>query len=100
MSGLGLEEINADNLATGLGATGTGPDLEANLNLDIQLPQHTFDPQHQAQRPQASLRADDHPVGPPMPSVATDAISEQDIGDCSDDAHFEEGSEISVDLVN
>lgn len=100
MSGLGFEEIDLDTLATGPGATGTSPDLEANLTIGMQRPQRTYDPQHQAQRPQASSRAYSQPVGPPVPSIAADALSEQDVGVRSDGAQIEEGSEISVGLVN
>ena len=96
----GLGEIDSDTLAAGPGTTGTGPDLEANLTIGIQLPQRTYNPQHHAQNPQASPRAYDQLVGPPVPSVADDAISEQDIGIRSDSDQIEEGSEISVGLVD
>ena len=100
VDGLGLEGIISDTLATGSGAPGTEPDLEASLTLGVQLPQRSYDPQHQAQRPQASPRAYDQPVGAPVPAVAADAIPEQDVGVRSDGAQDEEGSEISVGLVN
>ena len=100
VSGLGLAEINSDTLATGAEAAGTEPDLEANLTIGMQRPQRAYDPQHQAQRPQGSPRAHDEPEGPPMPSVAADTIPEQDVGVRSDGAEIEEGSEISVGLVD
>lgn len=100
VNGLGLGDIGLDTLAMEPGATGTGPDLEANLTIGMQLPQRNDDPQHQAQTPQASPRAYDEHEGPLVPSVAADAIPEQDVGVRSDGAEIEEGSEISVGLVN
>ena len=100
LSGLGLEEIELDTLATGPGATGTEPDLEANLTIGMQRPQRTCDPQHQLQRPQTSSRAYNQPIGPPVPSIAADTISEQDVGVRSDGAQIEEGSKIAVGLAD
>ena len=100
LSGLGLGEIDSNTLALGPGATDAGPDLEANLTIGMQLPQRSYNPHRQAQRSQASPRADDQPAGPPVPPVAADAILEQDVGVRSDGAQIEEGSEISVGLVN
>ncbi|CAD6584147.1 MAG: hypothetical protein ASARMPRED_001612 [Alectoria sarmentosa] len=100
VSGLALEEIVSDNLPAAPGAAGTGPDLEANLTLDVQLPQRGYDPQHHRQRSQASPRAYIQPVETPEPSVAAIAIPEQDVGVRNVSGRAEEESEVFVGLVD
>ncbi|CAF9935924.1 hypothetical protein IMSHALPRED_010394 [Imshaugia aleurites] len=76
------------------------PDLETNLTLNVHLPQRNYDPLRYAQTSQASPRAYDQPVGTQVSSVAATAVPEQDVGVRNDGAQIEEGSEVSVDLVN
>lgn len=99
-SGLALEDIISDTLPAALGAAGSGPDLEANLTLDVQRPQRCYDPQHHIQRSQASPRAHDQPVETPESSVAAIAIPEQDVGVRNGSGRAEEESEVSVGLVD
>lgn len=82
------------------GSAGTDPDLEANLTVNVQRLQRSYDPQGHEQRFQASPRASDQPVRSPESSVAANAIPEQDVGIRNDDAQVEEGCKISVGLVD
>ena len=102
MSGLGLEELNSDILPTEPGAADTDPDpdLEANLTLSVQRPQRSYDPQGHVQRSQASPGAHGQPVATPETSVAADATPEQDVGVRNYGGLVQEGSEVSVGLVD
>ncbi|CAD6584289.1 MAG: hypothetical protein ASARMPREDX12_001577 [Alectoria sarmentosa] len=99
-SGLALADIISDTLPAAPGAAGSGPDLEANLTLDVQRPQRGFNPQHHIQRSQASPRAYDQPAETPESSVAAIAIPEQDVGVRNVSDGVEEESEVSIGLVD
>lgn len=81
------------------GAAGTGPNVEANLTLDIRPPQPSYDPQNHAERSQANARAQMQGMEVSGSPTAAHAMQEQDVGVRNSDHHIEEGTDISVDLT-
>ena len=54
VSGLALEELNSDILPAQPGTAAPDPDLEANLTLNVQRPQRSYDPHGPLQRAEAN----------------------------------------------
>ena len=102
--GIDLGEIISDPLVTVPDAVGTGPDLEANLTLEIRPPQPSYDP-HASQSHAESSRASAPAHGPGMevpdgpPPIGARAMQEEDVAVCNNDHHIEEGVDIAVGLT-
>ena len=80
-------------------AVGTGPDLEANLTLDIPSPQPSYNPRNQAERFRVNTQAQSRSTQVSEPSAAAQTMSEQDVGVRKNDSHTEEGMHPAVGLT-
>lgn len=77
----------------------TDPDLEANLTLEVCLPQPSYDPQDHAERSWAHVGAQDQSVEVDGVYTAVDAMPELDVGIRNDDPHIEEGVDYTIGLA-
>ena len=78
------------------GAVDIGPDLEANLTLDVRRPQPTHDPQNHTERSWAYSPTQRRSAEVLGQSAAVQTIAEQDVGLQNDDRHIEEDMDITI----
>ena len=78
------------------GAVDIGPDLEANLTLDVRRPQPTYDPQNHTERIWANSPTQRRSAEVSGQSAAVQTVAEQDVGPRSDDSHIEEDMDITI----
>ena len=97
--GIDLADIASNTPVMAPEAVGTGPDLDANLTLDIPSPQPSYDPRNQAERFRVDTQAQRRSTRASEPSAAAQTISEQDVGVRKNDSHTEEGMHPAVSLT-
>ena len=78
------------------GAVDIGPDLEANLALDVHRPQPTYDPQNHTERSWANSPTQSRSAEVSGQSAAVQTVAEQDVGLRNDDRHTEEDMDITI----
>lgn len=78
------------------GAADLGPDLEANLTLDVRRPEPTYDPQNHTARSWANSPAQRRNAEVSGQPAIVQTVAEQDVGLRSDDGHIEEDMDIAI----
>ena len=72
------------------GAAGAGPDLEADLTLEVHPPQPMYDPQNHTEMSWTNVRAQYQSTGVSGQYAAAQMMPEQDIGLRNGDHHIED----------
>ena len=104
--GIGLENIISDTPLPLPGTGGTGPDLEANLALELRTPPPSYDRRGRVEGSRFNTRAQDESTEVSASSNTSYTVPEQDVGVPNGDHHTEEEEEeeeeemaIAVDLT-
>ena len=78
------------------GAVDIGPDLEANITLDVRRPQPTYDPHNHTERSWANPPTRHQGAEVSGQSAAVQTVTEQDVSPYNDDSHIEEDMNITI----
>ena len=88
--GIGLENIISDTSLTFPGTGGTGPDLDANLALEVRTPPPSYDRHGRAEGSRFNTRAQDESAEVSASFTTNHTVPEQDVGVHNGDPHTEE----------
>lgn len=72
------------------GSVGTGPDLDANLALEVRIPPPSYDRHGRAESSRSNIRAQDESAEVSASSTTSHTVPEQDVGVHNGDPHTEE----------
>ena len=95
--GIGLENVISDTPLALPGTGGTGPDLEANLALQLPTPSPSYDRRGRAEGSRLNTRAQDESTELSASSSTSYTVPEQDVGIPNGDPHTEEEEEEEVE---
>lgn len=81
----------SDTSVTPPGSVGTGPDLDANLTLEVRTPPSSHDRHGRAEGSRFNTGAQDGSTEVPASSTTSHTVPEQDVGVHNSDPHIGEG---------